>query len=113
MAAVFRVVDESTGKQLALKRVEAESPAQRDKLSAHFEREFYGLSQLKHPNIIEVLDYGLDGETPYYTMELLDGQDLNELAPMPWPRTCEILRDVCSALAVLHSRRQLHRDISP
>jgi serine/threonine-protein kinase len=114
MATVYQVLDERTGARLALKRMTLpERPEQLGKLTGLFEREFYELSQLKHPNVIGVLDYGFDGEAPYYTMELLDGRDLNDLAPMPWPRVCEVLRGVCSALAVLHSRRQVHRDISP
>ena len=39
--------------------------------SALFEREFYVLSSLKHPRIIEVYDYGLADGGPFYTMELL------------------------------------------
>ena len=50
---------------------------------------------------------------PYYTMELLDGGDLRERAPLPWREACALLRDVCSSLALLHSRRLVHRDVSP
>jgi hypothetical protein len=46
-------------------------------------------------------------------MELLDGEHLHKLAPLPWPEACALLRDVCSAVALLHSRRWLHRDLSP
>ena len=46
-------------------------------------------------------------------MELLDGQDLRELAPLPWREACALLRDVASSLALLHARRLLHRDVSP
>ena len=40
---------------------------------ALFEREFHTLSQLAHPRVVSVFDYGVDEGTPYYTMELLDG----------------------------------------
>jgi serine/threonine protein kinase len=46
-------------------------------------------------------------------MELLDGSDLFELGKRPWRQACSVLRDVASALAMLHSRRWLHRDLSP
>jgi hypothetical protein len=46
-------------------------------------------------------------------MELLDGGDLRNRAPLPWAQACALLFDVCSSLALLHSRRLLHRDISP
>jgi eukaryotic-like serine/threonine-protein kinase len=71
------------------------------------------LAQLAHPRIVEVYDYGIDDVGPYYTMELLDGGDLQQLAPIDPLRLCAIARDVCSALALIHSRRVLHRDVSP
>ena len=46
-------------------------------------------------------------------MELLDGGDLRERSPLPWRQACELLFDVCSSLALLHSRRLVHRDITP
>ena len=46
-------------------------------------------------------------------MELLDGGDLVERSPLPWKDACRVLFDVCSCLALLHSRRLLHRDVSP
>jgi hypothetical protein len=49
----------------------------------------------------------------YYTMELLDGQDLRELAPLGLREACSHLRDVASSLGLLHVRRLIHRDVSP
>ena len=46
-------------------------------------------------------------------MELLDGQDLRDLSPLPYREACLYLRDVASSLALLHARRLLHRDVSP
>ncbi|HEX3593546.1 MAG TPA: protein kinase, partial [Polyangiaceae bacterium] len=78
-----------------------------------FEREFFTLSHLRHPRIVSVHDYGVDDVGPYYAMELLDGGDLVGQAPVEWRRACALSRDVCSALALLHSRRLVHRDVSP
>ena len=80
---------------------------------ALFEREYHTLVRLKHPRIIEVYDYGLTDQGPYYTMELLDGQDLQQLAPLPYREACRHLRDVASSLALLHAHRLVHRDVSP
>jgi serine/threonine-protein kinase len=77
-----------------------------------FEREYRVLLSLQHPRIIEVYEYGLDAEGPTYTMELIEGSDLRELAPLPALSTCRYLRDVASSLALLHARRLLHRDVS-
>ncbi|HVW30572.1 MAG TPA: AAA family ATPase [Polyangiaceae bacterium] len=108
-AIVYRAEDESLGRTVALKRlVNATSVT-----AALFEDEYYGLAGLKHRAIIEVFDYGVDGEGPYYTMELLDGGDVAGKTPMPWREVCQCLRDVGGALALVHRREFVHRDISP
>jgi hypothetical protein len=115
MGAVYRACEERTGKKLALKR-HAMAPADEQRAAlvmAQFEREFHTLAELQHPRIIEVYDYGMDGGTPFYTMELLDGEDLHARRQRPWRESCALLLDVASSLAILHSRRLLHRDLSP
>jgi len=107
---VFVAQDESTGQEVALKR---QLPQQRRAAAVSFMREYHALAGLRHPRIIEVYDYGLDGNAPFYTMELLHGHDLNELSPLPYREACSYLRDVASSLALLHDRRLLHRDVSP
>jgi hypothetical protein len=115
MAVVYRVRDASTQRVLALKQLLVpETTEQRALYAALFEREFHTLAELSHPSVIEVYDYGAPPDAgPYYTMELLDGGDLRERAPVPWAELCRSMFDVCSSLALLHSRRLLHRDISP
>ncbi len=113
MAVVYQVLDATTGEQLALKRLTARGDEEKqEQISALFECEFHTLAQLAHPRVIEVYDYGRDDEGPYYTMELLEGGDLKKLAPLPWKKACSLLSDVCSALSLLHSRRQIHRDLT-
>ncbi|HET8936542.1 MAG TPA: serine/threonine-protein kinase [Polyangiales bacterium] len=137
MATVYRAFDRVRKREVALKQLiaTAEAPV-RASVAALFEREFQTLAELRHPNVIEVYDYGVPGaaaergrsspgETlppkaesgsntgPYYTMELLDGGDLFDRGTAPWRDACSIMFDVCSSLALLHSRGLLHRDISP
>ena len=103
--------DRASGDSLALKRLRiAPTDPKHPELALLFEREYHTLAQLAHPNIVAVHDYGVSDGTPYYTMELLDGSDLRELAPLPWQRACALLCDVASSLALLHSRRLVHRD---
>lgn len=108
MGSVYRVLDEQTGEARALKRL---LPPAGPDVRAQFEREYRTLASIRHPRIIEVFDYGIDRGEPYYTMELLDGQDLREVAPLPFARACRHLRDIATSLALLHTRRLLHRDI--
>jgi tRNA A-37 threonylcarbamoyl transferase component Bud32 len=112
MAAVYRVSEMRTGKKLALKRSWARSTRKELKRRAFLEREYQTLAHLSHPCIIEVYDYGIDEDGPYYTMELLDGADLDKTGQLPWREACALLRDVASSLAILHRRGLLHRDVS-
>jgi len=115
MASVHRAVDLSTGQSVALKQLlPIADDVQRGHVERLFEREFHTLAQLNHPRVIAVYDYGVSSEgNPFYTMELLDGGDLRQRAPLPWAEACKLVFEVCSSLALLHSRRLLHRDISP
>jgi serine/threonine-protein kinase len=112
MGVVYRVRERSSGEARALKRLKPEAAVDRALVEA-FEREYQVLAGLNHPRIIQVFDYGVDAAGPYYTMELLDGNDLRKAAPLPFRQACRCLRDVATSLALLHARRLLHRDLSP
>lgn len=111
MGVVYRARDEA-GREVVVKHLLPEA-ARRPHILRLFEREYETLSTLEHPRIIEVYEYGYEGGLPYYSMELLNGSDLRDLAPMPYREACSVLRDVASSLALLHARRLVHRDVSP
>ncbi|HKU43187.1 MAG TPA: serine/threonine-protein kinase [Polyangiales bacterium] len=114
MAVVYRVRDTSLGGEVALKQLtEATDPRKARDRRLLFEREYSTLAQLSHPSVIEAYDFGLDPNGPYYTMELLDGGDLLERAPLPWRQVCALFFQVCSSLSLLHARGLVHRDITP
>jgi hypothetical protein len=112
MATVYRVLDRHTDRHLALKRCSAQDPAKLIRYGLLLEREYHTLAQLAHPQIIEVYDYGTDGDVPYYTMELLQGIELHDVERMPFAKACLIVHDIASGLALLHSRGLVHRDVS-
>ncbi len=112
MGVVYRVLDTSTGEERALKRLNTHAAGQPFLVEA-FEREYQVLAGIDHPRIIRVFDYGVDEIGPYYTMELLEGQDLRKAAPRSYRDACLLLRDVAASLALLHARRLIHRDLSP
>ncbi len=89
-----------------------------DELSARFEREVRLVSELRHPNTIEIYDYGhtADGLL-YYAMEYVDGLTLEALVAreraLPLGRMRHIVLQVCAALTEVHGKGMIHRDIKP
>jgi serine/threonine-protein kinase len=85
---------------------------------ARFEREVRAMSRLRHPNTVEVYDFGVAADgTFYYVMEYLDGQTLTELVraegAQPPARVAHLLRQVAGALGEAHRDGLVHRDINP
>ena len=82
------------------------------------QREVQMASQLAHPNIVEVYDYGRSADgLYYYAMEYLEGINLGELVAkegaLPLARALPILRQLGAGLAVAHRAGLVHRDIKP
>jgi eukaryotic-like serine/threonine-protein kinase len=114
MGRVLRVFDTRSERMLALKQLLApKNDELRLRMTALFQQEFHVLSHIAHPHVVRVFDYGVEGLDPYYTMEILEGQDLREVSPLPWHRVAEILLQLCSALSVVHARRFVHCDLTP
>ena len=86
-------------------------------LRRRFEREATVLSQLRHPNIVGLTDYGISDGVPYLVMELLAGRTLADLLDddgPPEPEVAiEIVRSIARGLAFAHARGVLHRDLKP
>jgi serine/threonine-protein kinase len=83
-----------------------------------FEREVRTTAQLRHPNTVEIYDYGrADDGTFYYVMEYLAGPSLEDLisryGAMPPERVVHLMRQVCGALREAHKSGLVHRDIKP
>ncbi|MBY0493557.1 MAG: serine/threonine protein kinase [Cyanobacteria bacterium] len=117
MGAVYRARRLHLGDEVAIKVMQATpdaAPESRDR----FLRESRACAQLRHPNIVGLLDFGFDtSNQPYMVMELLSGPSLLEEikleAPMAPARVIGILESVASAVQLAHDRGITHRDLKP
>lgn len=116
MGAVYRVRHLFLSKEMALKILPA------DKVSEiswkRFQIEAQAIARLTHPNIVRIFDMGMvDGVTPYYAMELLNGQSLAQKLKkkhvLPVGEAIAIYRQVCAGLAYAHEHQIIHRDVKP
>ena len=88
---------------------------------ARFQREAQACGRLRHPNIVNVTDFGIAntgrGQVPYLVMELLDGETLSafqQTQPRPaLPLVADLLDQVGLALEEAHRHGIVHRDLKP
>ncbi|GGN56404.1 protein kinase [Streptomyces albiflavescens] len=78
-----------------------------------FVRDARALAGVDHPNVVAVLDYGVEGEVPFVVMEHLDGIALNSLASaggyrLPVPLLVSLGQQLAAALTTLHSTGVTH-----
>jgi hypothetical protein len=114
MGVVLRARDRVRGgEEVALKLFKRDAyPGEEGLL--RFRQEFRTMSRLRHPNTIAVRDFGVDEKNdPYFTMELVEGLDLSELKGLALPQIYRTLLETLSALAFIHSRGFVHRDVKP
>src|SRR5690349_24424875 len=115
MGAVYRARRVLLGDEVAVKIVRQDLGADQG-ARERFLRESRACAQLRHPNIVGLLDFGFDSAgQPYMVMELLSGPSLLEEikleAPMASSRVIDILDGVADALQLAHDRGITHRDL--
>jgi eukaryotic-like serine/threonine-protein kinase len=112
-AEVWRAEDTSLGRLVALKLV----TVPHDEGSARAGDEARTLARLNHPGLVPVYDAGTDDEgRPWVVMELVEGETLSDTVkrgPLSSERTAAVGRSVAEALAYVHEKGLLHRDVKP
>src|SRR5512140_719402 len=121
MAQVYKAYHPQLDRYVAIKVLRSDL-VEHEEFLARFRREAHAVSGLRHPNIVQVFDFDVQGDDTYYmVMELLEGDTLrarlNEYRArgerMPLPEVLRILADVLNGLAYAHSEGIIHRDIKP
>jgi len=116
MGVVFSGVNLAMDKSVAIKMMRKETYDTPDALE-RFNREARVWSQLNHPAITQVFDFGLHEDQPFLVMELVEGVDVSDmlkregqLEPL---RAVKLMRQLAAALEEAHRLGVVHRDIKP
>ncbi len=116
MGIVYEAIDTRLKDRIALK-VLMPHHAANPTVYERFLQEVRTARQLSHPNIVKVYDLGEAARTVYFTMEYLEGRDLDEIledeGPFDLATTVDVLTKVCAALDVAHKANLVHRDVKP
>ncbi|MGI8494410.1 MAG: protein kinase domain-containing protein [Pyrinomonadaceae bacterium] len=120
MGAVYLSTHVGTERHVAVKVIVPEF-MRRAEFVERFRREARAAGRLRHPNVVDVTDFGIadtpDGRVAYLVMEYLDGCTLGEILdeekrlPLRW--TLDILEQVSSAIHEAHRQGIIHRDLKP
>ncbi len=120
MGTVYLATHVGTERPVAVKII-APQFMERAEFVERFRREARAAGRLRHPNVVDVTDFGFsktnDGNVAYLVMEYLDGCTLGEILeeekklPLAW--SIDILEQVCSAVHEAHEQGIIHRDLKP
>jgi serine/threonine protein kinase len=120
MGAVYLATHLGTERYVALKLI-APQFMRKPEFVERFKREARAAGRLRHPNVVDVTDFGFSGagdeRVAYLVMEYLDGCTLSDVLeeekrlPLHW--AVDILEQVCSAVHEAHVQGIVHRDLKP
>jgi serine/threonine-protein kinase len=119
MGVVYEGIDPRLGRRVAIKTIlktQLDEETARD-YSARFVREAQAVARLNHPNIVQVYDFGEEGDIAYLVMEFIRGKELktffdaNERFDLK--EAVRIMAELCDALDFAHNAGIIHRDIKP
>lgn len=122
MGVVYKGINTVIRQDVAIKILKFETETIKEEILKamvrRFHREALSASQLNHPNIIKIYDFGQTKEGMFFiVMEYLDGQPLGRVieknAPFEIERVINIMKQICSALDEAHSKNIVHRDLKP
>ena len=120
MSTVYKAIDETLERAVAVKLMNREFAGDSDQLE-RFRREARAVAQLSHPHIVGVIDAGDDADPdhprPYIVFEYVEGETLKERirreGPLPVGEAIAYAIEIARALGAAHARHIVHRDVKP
>lgn len=116
MGAVFLAEHDLIGRKAAIKVLQPVVARDEEAVSRFF-MEARTVNQIRHPNIVEVTDFGTEDGQPFIVMEYLEGETLasrlNQHGRFEPAAAMHVIRQVASALGAAHDRGVVHRDLKP
>ena len=115
MATVYLAVDKRSQEEVAIKVLSATMSSDR-RFVKRFRREAQVVSQLNHPNIVPVLEYGQVEGVIYIVMPLIRGETLYQRmtrGKIPGEESTIWIGQIADALAFAHENGVIHRDVKP
>jgi eukaryotic-like serine/threonine-protein kinase len=116
MSTVYRALDETLQRQVAIKLMNREVATDSDQLE-RFRREARAVAQLSHPHIVGVIDAGEDEGRPYIVFEYVEGETLKDRirrqGRLPIAEAVAYAIEIARALGAAHARHIVHRDVKP
>jgi hypothetical protein len=116
MGCVYEAVHRDLKKRVAIKTLMPSLSANQE-ARVRFIREGEAASRIRHPNVVDVTDVGVEGSTSYLVMEYLEGEDLATYiarqGPLSPTQTADIMLPVSAAIETAHEQGVIHRDLKP
>jgi serine/threonine-protein kinase len=116
MGTVYLATDLSVDREVAIKFLHPRLVAQTE-YRERFVREARVMAQVEHPNLVALYAAELDGDVPFLVMNVARGRPLarvmKERGAMSLPEALPLVRQMVAALAALHVRGLVHRDLKP
>ncbi|MEN8149004.1 MAG: serine/threonine-protein kinase, partial [Planctomycetota bacterium] len=116
MGSVYKAVQLSMDRTVALKVLKP-SLVEDDQSTSRLRREAQLVGQLRHPNIVQGLDFGVSNGFHYFAMEYVDGESVRQILGrdkrMKEADALRVVTDVAKALEHAHQEGVVHRDVKP
>ncbi|MCU1280341.1 MAG: Serine/threonine protein kinase PrkC, regulator of stationary phase [bacterium] len=115
MGVVYKGEDKDARKTVAVKFLHDAFAGMPD-LVKRFEREVAAMSRIDHPNLVSVVDSGVEAGVPYLVMDFQSGKPLAELVErgaLPPARAVGLARQILAGVAAAHTSGVVHRDLKP